>query len=687
VTASTLHNSAARDVIRSLRRNQGVLVAGFTLASVLVVLNLNLTRGFTYFDAASTASSATTLALAAIGSTIIVLMGRLDLSVGAVVSLVNCIIAVHVEPTPSSMFVWSVAGLLAAVSVGFVNALLVVLLRLPSIIVTLATMFIVEGLTLFVLEQPGGNVPEAFSAVFTGEVIAGFLPTPIVILMAAIMFWSGLRRTRFGTFIYAVGSDGEAAIAKGVPVQSVRFAAFVLGSAFYGAAGVFLTAQTGSGDPTVGPPMLLPVFVAVVLGGTSLVGGRGGCIGTLFGALTLMLIVNLMLVFNVPTFYSSVAEGVLLLLAMLAASVGHIAVLWTRLRDVVTSRRYVRSNLESAGRSSMLAANGQMRVDSSLPTARWHRWLVINQQTLRFVLPSYAALAAIVVLTVWIVGGHIAVGAYLNSLLVLSVFPAVLALGQGAVVISGGLDLSMPALITFSGVLLASWSDGSDLAALWSVPAVCVVATGIGALNGIGVALFRIHPLIMTLAMNGIIQGIALGYTGGTPRGIASPTLRWLMTSKTIAGATPIIIGLVLFVIFATVILTRTTYGRFLYATGSNSTAALFSGVPVPTTIIKTFALSGFCSALVGIMLVGFSGQAFNDMGDPYLLTTIAVVVIGGTAMTGGRGHYLGMFGGALLITALSTFLSGLLLTTATRNIIYGLVILAAIVALRERTN
>jgi len=86
-------------------------------------------------------------------------------------------------------------------------------------------------------------------------------------------------------------------------------------------------------------------------------------------------------------------------------------------------------------------------------------------------------------------------------------------------------------------------------------------------------------------------------------------------------------------------------------------------------------------------MLIGFSGQAFNDMGDPYLLTTIAVVVIGGTAMTGGRGHYLGMFGGALLLTALSTFLSGLLLTMATRNIIYGVVILAAILALRERAT
>ena len=85
---------------------------------------------------------------------------------------------------------------------------------------------------------------------------------------------------------------------------------------------MFLTAQTGSGDPTVGPPMLLPIFVAVVLGGTSFAGGRGGCVGTVFGALTLMLIVNLLLVFNVPTYYASTVEGALLIAAVLSSSLG-----------------------------------------------------------------------------------------------------------------------------------------------------------------------------------------------------------------------------------------------------------------------------------------------------------------------------------------------------------------------------
>ena len=105
------------------------------------------------------------------GATIVVVTGRLDLSVGAVISLVNCLIAVHVELTPFSMVMWSVAGLFVGMAVGLVNAVFVVLLRLPSIIVTLATMFIVEGLTLLVLEQPGGSVPDTYSGLFTGEII------------------------------------------------------------------------------------------------------------------------------------------------------------------------------------------------------------------------------------------------------------------------------------------------------------------------------------------------------------------------------------------------------------------------------------------------------------------------------------------------------------------------------------
>ena len=109
------------------------------------------------------------------------------------------------------------------------------------------------------------------------------------------------------------------------------------------------------------------------------------------------------------------------------------------------------------------------------------------------------------------------------------------------------------------------------------------------------------------------------------------------------------------------------------------------SGISVDRTIVLVYMLSGFCSALVGCLLTGFSGQASLGMGDEYLLPSIAVVVVGGTLITGGRGDYLGMVGGVLLLTALQTLLAGTTLPYASRAIIFGLVVLGAVLALREK--
>jgi ribose transport system permease protein len=281
-------------------------------------------------------------------------------------------------------------------------------------------------------------------------------------------------------------------------------------------------------------------------------------------------------------------------------------------------------------------------------------------------------------------GSRISPWTYTNSLLVLSSFFAVLALGQGAVVMSGGLDLSTPAVITFAGILLTSFADGSNARASWGVPAVVLFGALAGLINGVGIVAIGIFPLIMTLAMNGMVAGIALVYSNGTPHGVAPPAVSWLMTGH-LAGLTPVVFALAAFVVFATFLLGRTAYGRELKAVGNSRAVAFFAGVSVGSVLIRTYVLSGVCSALVGIMLVGFSGQAFNDMGEPYLLPAIAVVVFGGTLMTGGRGHYLGMFGGALLLTALTTILTGLLLPVAVKSILFGVVIVIAVVGLRER--
>jgi len=173
-------------------------------------------------------------------------------------------------------------------------------------------------------------------------------------------------------------------------------------------------------------------------------------------------------------------------------------------------------------------------------------------------------------------------------------------------------------------------------------------------------------------------------YCNGTPSGFASPAQRWFMTGH-LAGLTPVVWFLALFVLFALLLLNRTVFGRRIYAVGNSALVARLSAVGVGGTLIGVYALSGLCGALVGILLSGFSGQASLGMGDDYLLPSIAVVVVGGTLITGGRGHYIGMLGGVLLLTALSTLLAGTTLPSAVRDIIFGLVVLSAVLAMRER--
>jgi ribose transport system permease protein len=668
-----------------LEEHRGLIVAIGALVAVFVILDLSLSRGFSYFDASSTAAAAATLILAAIGETIVLISGGMDLSPGAVISLTNCLLVVNMSDTFQSMALWSVLGVLVGAATGLVNAFFIVVLRIQPIVVTLATMFIAHGLTLLVMREPGGTVPQRYANFFMADAIPGVLPMPFVVILFALLVWALIRASSFSTRLYAIGSDDEAARYKGLNVPRARFAVYFIAGGFYGAAGVFLTAQTGSGDPTVGPPMLLPIFVAVVLGGTSFKGGRGGCLGTAVGGLTVMLIVNMLLVLNISTYYSTTIEGLLLILAVMGGSIGRESSLWTVIR---LARIRLLSKTSKRDHWRVLKVwdgdRHAVRYDESLPFSAIGRWIALHRDKLRFILPSYVAFLVIFVAAEIIFGGRISIGPFFNSILVLTSFLAVLALGQGTVVIAGGLDLSVPSMITFAGVLLTGMTLGGETNEIWAIPMVVALCAGFGALSGVGIVSLGVSPFIMTLAMNGILFGLSLVYCNGTPRGTSPPVLTWLMTGQ-IAGITPVVIALGFFAVAATLLLSRTVFGRYVFAIGNSPLVARFAGVPVNRTLIAVYALSGACSALVGLLLVGFSGQAFNDMGDPYLLPSIAVVVVGGTLMTGGRGHYLGMFGGALLLTGLGAILSGSMMPIAVRDIILGAVVLTAVIALRER--
>jgi len=669
-----------------LGRYQGVVIALAVFAALMLVNNFMSRGGMSYFELSFLSLGGATLAIAAAGQTLVILTGGFDLSAGAVISLVNVLLATNMPDTPEGTLLWALLGIGVGMATGAFNGFFIAFLRLQPIVVTLATMFIVQGLTLLVLDKPGGMVPAGLSDALVQDAIPGILPMPIAVLAILILLWLWLKNTRFGTAVYAIGSDLDAAQAQGISVAWTRFMVYVIAGGCYGFAGVFISAQTGAGDPLIGNPMLLQMFGAVVVGGTRLGGGRGGVVGSIIGAYILMIVVNILLVLNISAYYSTIVEGCILILAVLAGALSRSSRAAERARSLIRRLRAWHGGLlPRQGRrpSQRFALPGQ-----AVPAAGAQRpsFLLRHAEEIRYALPAYVCFILVIIVTQLVIGHALLQWSFYSSLLVLSSFLLILALGQGSVILTGGLDLSVPWTIALSGILLAGTVNGHNGPLLYALPMVLAVGALVGFVNGFGIAMLGISPIVMTLAMNGILQGLALLYSQGTPAGFSAPLMRWFMTDKS-GLVTPVVVFIVLFVIAAVILHTRTSFGRRLYGLGNGERVAALSGIAVDRTIILVYMLSGFCSALVGSMLTGFSGQASLGMGDDYLLPSIAVVVVGGTLITGGRGTYLGMVGGVLLLTALQVLLAGTTLPYATRVIIYGLVVLAAVVALRERSS
>jgi ribose transport system permease protein len=674
-------------------RNRGLLIAVIVFVLLLVLNDRMSAYGIGYADLANLLNGSMPLILAALGQTLIIVAGGFDLSSGTVVSLVNVLLASQMQAAPGSEWLWAFAGIGVGGAVGLVNGFFVAWFRLPSTVVTLASMFVVQGLTLLVMATPGGQIPTDFSALVMGDAIPNLVPFSGVLLAIALLVWGGLRNSRFGTALFAVGSDSAAAAANGVNVRVTLLLTYFAAGCFYGAAGVFVSGQIGSGDPLVGDAMLLQVFAAVVVGGTALGGGRGTALGTVFGALILMTTVNTLLTLDVSTYFGTIVEGVILLAAVIGNTMSRRSTFARQVEQL--QRRFIGWRSRTLPSAMPRPQPAPRLVDSNVepradPTAgMWWPQRMFDRYgpTLRLVLPSYFIFILVVIATLATFGaGAVLSVNYFSQLLVLSGLLAVLALGQGAVVLTGGFDISMPWTISLCAIVFAHVVSGSDLASLWVLPAVLLLGAVIGLFNGFGVAVFGVAPIVMTLATNGILQGITLLYTDGRPTGWVSPWLQWLMTGR-VFGVAPFVVFLVFFVAGSVILLSHTPFGRRIYAVGNSLQVARLSGVKTSKVTIGAYILCGIMSALGGVFLAALSGQAFLAMGDPYLLSSIAVVLVGGTVVTGGRGHYLGMFGGCLLLTAIGTLFAGTTVSFAIRDVVFGGVILLTVLSLRDAAH
>lgn len=257
-------------------------------------------------------------------------------------------------------------------------------------------------------------------------------------------------------------------------------------------------------------------------------------------------------------------------------------------------------------------------------------------------------------------------------------FLGIVAAGQTLVILMGGIDLSVAAVITMTGVVAGNLMTQIGQAGGILVTLLIAILVGVG--NGLGVTVLRLPPLVMTLATLSIIQGVLLVYNAGKPVSGKSPFLEYWAKEK-IAGVPAAVWVMAAVTLICVILLHFTSYGRGIYAIGNNPRAAFISGVPTTAIQIATYALCSFFAAITGLLLLGRTGYSSKTAGDPYMLMSIAAVVIGGTSIIGGRGKIIGTIGGALVLTILINLLTVENISESVRMMIQGGLILALLIA------
>jgi ribose transport system permease protein len=310
--------------------------------------------------------------------------------------------------------------------------------------------------------------------------------------------------------------------------------------------------------------------------------------------------------------------------------------------------------------------------------------------TLRSLGGNQLAIAVAAIIALFVFGEIISPGflsfSHLMSVLRVSVFLGIVTLGQSLVVMAGGegIDLSVGSVLSLGVCISSSLLLGKDA----NIPAALLgaLAAGfaIGMVNGAGISYVGIPPLIMTLAMASVVEGLSLIYTGGYPKGSAPDLLEALGNGR-ILEIPNILLLWVVIIIAATITLFRKRWGAVLFGVGANSITAELSGINVKRFRMFVYGICGAVSGLAGFFVLGYTGTPYLNLGAPYLMTSIAAVAIGGISLAGGSGSYVGAAIGCILLTTLSSILVALRTTESVRQIVYGSLLFIIVVAYTRR--
>jgi ribose transport system permease protein len=302
------------------------------------------------------------------------------------------------------------------------------------------------------------------------------------------------------------------------------------------------------------------------------------------------------------------------------------------------------------------------------------------RQTLR---ENILILLAGLVIALFILGEMISPGfasfSHIGAILRTASFLGIVSIGQTLTILTAGIDLSVGPLITMGNVFTCILINGLDANTVWVIAVILLLGAIFGALNGLGVTYLKISPLVMTLAVGSLVTGITLIFSHGAPKGLASPILRFIGVGS-VAGGIPVIVVVWMILGFFIILLQRSTiFGRKIYYIGANPRASYLSGVRVNAIITVVYALSGAAAALTGALMAGYTHTAFLGIGNEYILWSITAVVIGGTALTGGKGGYGGTMAGAILLVLMESLLTVVKMPEAGRKIATGVLILIMI--------
>jgi ribose transport system permease protein len=313
---SVMNNSIGSSGLRYFLRRHYRTVIAFVILVLLFVAFLIIYPGRLSDNLFSAwANQGAGLAFVAVGQTLVVLTSGIDLSIGSIFALSNCLASVFLNGDVFHIFIAIIIIFGAGICCGLINGVLISYMHIPPIILTIATGAAYYGIALFIRPVTGGSVSEPLSDALTYSVF--HIPTSLLLIFGTlILFWALIKRTKIYTGIYAIGSSEKSAYMAGVKVRQAKVAAYMFAGLFASLGGLFLSLQTLTGDATIGMSYTLNSVAATVIGGTALAGGIGGIFGSVIGSYLLRTLKSLMFFVGIAPMAQPLFEGIILMCAL-----------------------------------------------------------------------------------------------------------------------------------------------------------------------------------------------------------------------------------------------------------------------------------------------------------------------------------------------------------------------------------